>query len=249
MKRILVGLIALVSLSAGAAYFLLQEHVSFSVLFTATKNLAAGDSVYLSGHPVGEVVTIEPDRGKIGVAVHIDRKYRDQITSASSFFIGPDPTKAAHMSLLVRTPTADDGTSLKPEDRVEGIDSAFVWSTLEMADRVREMVSSEPWQDLLREVDLIAQDFKKAIKQIDVDRLGTEFRSDIETLSKDIDAALKSSESQKSLNELQNQIEQIQQRLKRLGDSEEARQLREALDNFKQRLMEETRREHDKSAM
>lgn len=248
MTRLLVGLIALVSVIAGAAYYLLPEEASFSVLFTATKNLAVGDSVYLSGHPVGEVVTIEPDQGKIGVGLRIARKYRDQINSASSFFIGPDTTKSGRMSVLVRTPTADGGSRLRPEDKVTGIDSSLVWSGLEMADRLHEMVRAQPWQDLLREVDRIGQDFKKAIKQIDIDRLGAELRAEIETLSKDIDAALQGEETKKGLNELQNQIEQIQQRLKRLGESEESRQLQEALNNFQKRLREEIRSHKDESA-
>lgn len=248
MTRILVGLITLVSLIAGTAYYLLHDKASFFVLFTATKDLAVGDSVYLSGRPVGKVVSIEPDMGKVGVGVHIDRKYRDQMGSASSFFIGQDPGKPGHMGLLVRTPTADRGDRLQAEDKVAGIDSPLVWSGLEMADRLQEMIRTEPWQELLREVDLLAQEFNKALATIDVDRLGAELRAEIETLSKKIDSALQGNESPKALNELQEQIEEIQQRLKRLAESEESRQLREALHNFQKRLRDEIRRQQDGSA-
>jgi ABC-type transporter Mla subunit MlaD len=165
MVRLLVGLIAVLALCTGAAYYLFQENVSFHVIFSDAKNLTAGDDVYLAGRPVGKVIEVKPDNGQVTVAVHVERKYRDQITRKSSFFIGPNIATTGHMSLLVRTPASDRGGKLNPEDKVDGIDSFMVWSSLGLADKVHEMVSSEHlWKDLLREVDFIAQDFKKAIK-------------------------------------------------------------------------------------
>ena len=243
MARVIAGLIALLILISGTTYYLYQKNVSFYVAFNDGKNLTVGDSVYLSGLPVGKVVKILPNKGKISFGVHIDKKYRDQFFSNSSFFIGPDITARSHMSLLVRNSNSYGGSQLKPEDKVEGINSYLVWSGLEVADRVHEMVRSETWQDLLRETGSVAQDFKKSIKQIDVGRLGVELRSDIEALSMNIDIALQGNESRRGLYELQNQIEHVQQRLKRLGDSEESHQLQEALNNFQNRLKEKIPRE------
>ncbi|HAE43433.1 MAG TPA: hypothetical protein DCG34_11055 [Clostridiales bacterium] len=239
MARLIVGLIAVLTLISGAAYYLFQEDVSFCVSFTDAKKLSAGDRVYLSGQPVGKVVKIMPDKGKISVAVHIDREYRDQFTSKSSFFIEPDITTPGHMSLLVRNSTFNEGIRLKLTDKVDGIDSFLVWSSLEVADRVHGMVRSEKWQELLQKVDLIAQDLKRTIKQIDVDRLGAELSLDVESLSKNIDSALQLNGSKRGIYDVQNQIDNIQQKIKCLGDSEESRQLQEALNIFQKRLMKE----------
>lgn len=243
MIRFFIGLILVITLAAGGAFYFLQKKVSFSVSFTDDKKLVAGDIVYLSGLPVGKVVKIVPDNGKVRVGVHVDRKFWDQFTRKSSFFIGPDPGVPDHMSLLTRNPPSGGGSRLNSEDNIEGLDSFLVWSSLEVADKVHEMIRSEPWQPLLQEVGFVAQDLEKAIKKIDIDRLGAQFRADIETLSKNIDTALQGNDSRNALYELQNQTEHILQRLKQLGDSEESRQLQAALNNFQKRLIEEMSRE------
>jgi hypothetical protein len=248
MARIFVGLIAAVSIISGAAYYLFQESISFHVAFSDVKQLAVNDIVYLSGQSVGKVVKIAPDKGKIDVAVHIDRKYQDQCASNSSFFIDQDTVLPGHMSLLVRNPVSNGGSPLEPKDKIEGIDSFLVWSTLEVADKVHEIVRSEPWKDVLREASLVMQDFRKSIKKIDIDRLGAGINSDIETLSNEIDSALQGNESRRVLYELQNQIEDIQKRLKRLGDSEESQKLQEALNNFQKKVSEEINEVKDKPA-
>jgi hypothetical protein len=245
MSRFFIGLALVLAVAAGGAFYLLQRETSFSVVFTDAKKLNEGDIVYLSGNPVGRVLTVSPENGKVRIGVHIDRKYRDRLTGKSTFFIGRDAAIPGHMSLLARTPFADKGSQLTSEDKVEGIDSFLVWSSLEMADKISGAIRSEPWQPLVQELGFIAQDFNKAVTKIDIDRLGLKFRSDIENLSNEIDKALQNHAVKNSLFNVQNQTEQILDRLKELGDSEESRQLQIALKNFQNRIAEEIHRQEN----
>jgi ABC-type transporter Mla subunit MlaD len=236
MGRILVAIIVTVGIVGGlAAYFL--NRPSFQVVFADAKQLKPGDKIYLAGQIAGKVVKIEPQpEGTVAVAAHIDHKFQELMTTESAFFINQDPSIPHRMGLMVRPArgSADRGRPLTPQDRVDGIDSLFLWEGLDVADHLRKITRTEPWQRLVREFDFLAQDFKKEIEQIDIGRLNQELQSNIKALSQHLKGGLQDG-SQQRIQELTREIEGIQQDLQRISN-QEAKKLLESVTRFKEQL-------------
>ena len=103
------------------------ENQAYTVLFSDSKGIQPEANVIFSGFEIGEVKKVRPSGTGIAVDFYVEVDFRNQITTASEFFID---NSGAIPVLRVKN-LEDTAVPLSLGTIVEGTDTLLAWDTKE----------------------------------------------------------------------------------------------------------------------
>lgn len=124
-REVLVGLLV-VALSAGGLGFLWHREATrglrFQLEFEDGAGLKAGDSVFLQGVDVGEVLDVElgADR-KVRVLIRLSDRFKALVPADAQFLIASDKFLFSKKAILVM-PTASPGAAVQEGQVIRGVE-------------------------------------------------------------------------------------------------------------------------------
>lgn len=231
-----IVLLALIT-SGTAAYFLLKGEC-FTVTFNNSKNLKAGSNVYLAGIDIGDVRDVKFSSGKVNVIIQISSDYKGKIPRNTMFFIGTDYYDTNKKCILAKSLNHID-SPIHDGDVLIGTDSLLVWKLSETADHFRDIINSPQAQNYIRKLEQIADELNEELKKIDWDQLGKDLSAEIQVMLLELERLMRSDEVQEGIQEIKKKITSIEHALKKAKNSEEARRLEKALEDFYKRTADE----------
>ena len=144
-KEVLVGLV-LVALAAFGLHNAwereAQRGLRFQLEFEDGANLKAGDSVYMQGVDVGEVLDVDlTTERKVRVAVRLSDRFKVLVPSEAQFLIASDKFIFGKKSVVVNAP-AGPGTPVHEGQVIKGVEGYTELYMGKTATRARRMWDS-----------------------------------------------------------------------------------------------------------
>jgi ABC-type transporter Mla subunit MlaD len=124
-KEVLIGMLV-VGLSAWSLHAMVEREAAkglrFQLQFEDGANLKAGDSVYMQGVDVGEVLDVDLDADrKVKVAVKLTDRFKGLVSAEAQYFIASDKFIFGKKAVLVMPP-AGPGTPVREGQLIKGVE-------------------------------------------------------------------------------------------------------------------------------
>jgi len=233
---ILAALLALSCAIGGGSYVYFQnQSPDYFVTFDDSKEISSEARVFLSGIEIGRVVSVKPSGTGIAVGIDVAADYRRNLTEASRFFIDSDRKSPRLLVKNIRSSAAP----LAPGQIVEGTDSSWQWNIYNYAQSMERFFETG---DIRQSRDRVRDQVDVMDRQLDRmkwDELGHDLQQQMKTFRKNLDETLNNREITDFQKELNKKVNETLASLDRVGESRETQDLRDAVENFQRRMLQE----------
>lgn len=236
VSRILVIVLLLLAVGGAGIYFYLQSKTpNYSIVFDGRKQVPVGAKVVMVGVEIGNIVSVKPYGTGVAVGIKVAPRYRTNLTESSRFFLVSEQTGG---KMLVKNIRAS-GQVLKPGQVVEGTDSSFQWGAYDFVTGMNNIMASEPIQQARETMRSYVNEMDRQLKGMDWDKLGRDMQHQMETFSRKLEEVLSDEDMESFRQEIEKSYQDAVVAIDRVQNSEEAQELRRAVDNFYRKFREE----------
>ena len=233
---IFIAFFVISGLIGGGIYFYLQKHApDYFITFDDSKEISYGTQVILSGIEIGRVVSVKPSGTGIAVGINVADDYQENLTEASRFFIDAEGKSPR---LLVKN-ISSSANPLAPGQIVEGTDSLWQWNVYNYAQDMNRFFESNDFRQTRQTVRDQVEEMDRRLNQIKWDQLGNDLRQQMDKFSRDLETTLNDKNLRDLRKDLDKKVQDFLASIDQVQNSQEARELREAVENFRRRVLQE----------
>jgi ABC-type transporter Mla subunit MlaD len=200
------------------------------VLFDERQDLEGGEPVRFHDFEVGRVEKVDIAQSRVRATLSIDPKVASQLTRESTFSVESDDS-GIYLLAHVFDPDAE---KLEEGGTLEGVDSGVELALREAsseASRILSRIGSSEW---VQQAKGVLSELERELQEIDWGQKEKQVREELEEARKSLDEAAgeTSQTAKEAYQELRRELDRLVTELEKLGRSEQARKLKDRVDEL-----------------